>query len=319
MSCTPSRARTWHVTVHAAERYIQRHDPSLDLADAKATLCAALETARPLKERSRAGDPRWLIGALDVVAIVKEEPTGRHVVTIEPAMPEDIPAEEEAALVEAAAKLPNVTLAQLRAAPAAVREDLIARAAEPKPEPMENIIRVSAEEFTRIEAMTETPPTPTPALVDLMRRQRPAAPTSRRSEEMRLEEIRADNLRRELQLATVRMAQINAREKTERMRIHERSDRERLKEALRVAVVALDDASRAFAMLRAMLGNEHVDGLLEVHAKHEAARAAAKTAEAPAVAFVPTVWTDSKPCRVCGGITVREGEGYVCPACKVSG
>jgi hypothetical protein len=286
MNAPITRARTWIVTQHAAERYIERHAPGLSFAASKERLLQQLVGAKPLRDRSRAGDPRWLISSLGVVAIVKEEPRGRTVVTVEPQRPEDVVEENEAVLVEAAAKLPDVTLHDLRRAPSAVREDLIARAHAPRPAPEPSPV---VEAFISGQAAVIPPPAAPSSKPELdaapvgavrtidpetLRRRtaaRVAQPAPRPAVSL-VPDAHAENLKREIQLATVRLAAVKEREKTERMRIHEASQNDRLKEALRVALVALDDATRALATVSEMLGPEHAAALIEV-ARKKAARA----------------------------------------------
>lgn len=126
-TATNARARTWLISHHAIERYIQRFAPDLAFDEAAKVLRAEIRTAKPIVERTRRGDPRWMIDSLGVVAIVKEEPRGRTVTTIEPPQPDAPLVDDNDALVLAAHTL-RIWLPDLLRAPRHVQEETIARA-----------------------------------------------------------------------------------------------------------------------------------------------------------------------------------------------
>jgi len=267
------RALAWVVTNRAVDRYIQRHAPSLSFASAKARILTELSGAMLLRQRTHRGDFRWLVPGLDVVAIVKED-SGRVVVTIEPRRPEDLTPEEEGELIEAASKLPNVRLADLRRAPEWVRADFIeAASAAPVAEPRMEAAPVVIPEPER----APMPPPPTSYVGRPPERHRAAVFA------LSPEERYTEDLKRELQIAQIRQAETREREKTERVRIHAESNNERLKEALRSALVALDLCTRTMAEMTEALGAEHVEGMLEVARKRAAKAGEARAQNAIAV------------------------------------
>lgn len=86
MSRPEPKANDWHLSAHAIERFIERFAPLTSTYWARKHLREALSSATRLRENTRAGDQRWLLGSLGIVAIVKQEPLGRTVVTVEPDM-----------------------------------------------------------------------------------------------------------------------------------------------------------------------------------------------------------------------------------------
>lgn len=149
-TATGVRARTWLISHHAIERYIQRFAPDLAFDEAAKVLRTEIRTAKPIVERTRRGDPRWTIDSLGVVAIVKEEPRGRTVTTIEPPQPDAPLVDDNDALVLAAHTL-RIWLPDLLRAPKHVQEETIARAEAKR-----------ASKSARSEQVSATEPEPAP-------------------------------------------------------------------------------------------------------------------------------------------------------------
>lgn len=71
---------TWYVKQHAAQRYCERYDPSLTDDEALTLLREHCGSAVLMPARTRLGQEQWLLSELSVVAVVKKDPDGTHVV-----------------------------------------------------------------------------------------------------------------------------------------------------------------------------------------------------------------------------------------------
>jgi hypothetical protein len=58
---------------HAVERFIERHAPGLSMPEAHRRLRDAVASASIMRERTRSGDECWMLGDLDVVAVIKRD------------------------------------------------------------------------------------------------------------------------------------------------------------------------------------------------------------------------------------------------------
>lgn len=72
-------------STHAIERYIERHAPWLEAAEARERLqWAARLRSTKLKQKTGAGDSQWQLRDPDVVLVVRPDGGNSHVVTILP-------------------------------------------------------------------------------------------------------------------------------------------------------------------------------------------------------------------------------------------
>lgn len=74
----------WIISFHAAQRFMERHAPELDMTRALQVMQAALPEVKQLPSLSHTGAEHWLLKPFNVILVVEAKRDERVVVTVLP-------------------------------------------------------------------------------------------------------------------------------------------------------------------------------------------------------------------------------------------